>query len=322
MLLSTRNQVTMSSNNSKNIDINKDKVNIAVYHSPCKDGEACKYIITLKTTEIHGSEAAESINFVPYNYDGTNVVFEKVKEMVVGKNILFADCTLPSEQMDEIKNLANKCLVIDHHGDLDHLEPACIQIWKLAFPDKEVPKILSLVGSEDRGDPYKLKTRSEMMAHEAFLFGYKFKPIPNFNSWAEYCADQSKVDALIETSRKEIDALLPELDAAIESAVYCNQIIDGQELNVAYVENQNFRLINILGFDLCHKGYDLVSSYKYENGEFVHSLRTQNGGTISAAKIAKYVDATGGGHFNAARCVILTDRLPNDFSFSAEAKKY
>lgn len=126
-----------------------------VYHFPCLDGLAAAYAASIR---FPGAE------FIPYNYDVTNIHKWYTSPCRV---MYFLDCA-PSKDVHDIlsKHLRKKVMILAHHldnrRDLADVVPAesfifneaksgCVLAWEYFHPGTPIPLLLQCIGERELG---------------------------------------------------------------------------------------------------------------------------------------------------------------------------
>lgn len=135
------------------LDLNLGDVQVVCYHSNCRDGFAA-------ATVVH--ERFPNATYIPVQYG-----WDPPKEILLGgKTILYVDFCPEKETIDEIlESRWENWFVIDHHEsrewvleynvegrthavyDLEYC--GAILAWKVFFPGKKIPEVLSYIQDRD-----------------------------------------------------------------------------------------------------------------------------------------------------------------------------
>jgi oligoribonuclease NrnB/cAMP/cGMP phosphodiesterase (DHH superfamily) len=85
--------------------LNKDEVDVVLYHGDCHDGFGSAFIAWLYF------DGGRDIQYIACHHGTEFVDYEKV----TGKNVLMCDFAYPLKELSKIIEVCNSFLVIDHH---------------------------------------------------------------------------------------------------------------------------------------------------------------------------------------------------------------
>lgn len=324
---------------------NKNKINnlLVVSHvfkydkrpdSHCPDGLCCHNIVKLYYEE-KGINIDTAI-FMTFNNDlNSNKYTQEILDNCENRDILLLDLTLNRVATNICVSKAISFLNIDQHDsginnliDLpDELkifknnQASCITTFEYFFPDRQIPRFMNYVSDNDAGKIFDL-TESEKLDNDGYLFMLHFKEqinniSANLDVWKSYFND-IKVDKEIKNAKKIAENIYDQVTAILLQVVMFQQkiLINNQlkAYNVAYVENNNWKLIGPIWSRVAETiNPDIFSSYTIENSKYRHSLRTHNKNEINVCEVAKLIDSSGGGQAKAASCIVVDTVLPFEY---------
>ena len=114
----TNNEIIVSTLNKI---LDRNKINIVLYHARCFDGFACAFIVWYYYKQHFGIEAANNIIYIPCQHQGESSdglvkkLPDEFMKKLVGKNILMCDFSYNSDQLSKIISVSNSFMILDHH---------------------------------------------------------------------------------------------------------------------------------------------------------------------------------------------------------------
>jgi uncharacterized protein len=133
--------------------INKDEIDMVIYHAPCCDGFGSAYVVWRYYMETQNKR---EIQWIPANF-GTQIPDVK------NKTVLICDYSYSDAQMTRIMAEAKAVLIIDHHlsaqKELVNVPDAnkifnmnnsgAILVWQYFYPGVEAPTLLRYIEDRD-----------------------------------------------------------------------------------------------------------------------------------------------------------------------------
>src|ERR1035437_1030488 len=278
----------------------------AVVHSRDLDGHSSGAIIKLKYPDC---------KVIGFDY-GQDLPYEEIKS---GEPIIMADVSMKMPQMLELAKYSNWQLTfIDHHisaikdykefvgyGEtfctavLDNTKSACEGTWKYLFPDKQMPRAISLLGIYDtwRKNESGFDWENEVLP---FQFGMRMFCNSPETFPTELFTDDSLVNGIIEKGKTILQ--------------YQAQVNETNCKGAFEIEFEGLRAIclNGAGFnsDVFKSVYDeakhdIMMPFKFDGKQWIISMYTTK--EIDLSVIAKKYG--GGGHAKASGAQFK--KLPN-----------
>ncbi len=142
---------------------------LCFYHANCTDGAAAAAVIHRKYPHAH---------LIPMNHGDPITVDLK------NKKIFVVDFSFPLEVFQKMESEAKKVFWYDHHktaiptqqalgwGEMDLGESGASLTWKMEYPDKEIPQIISYVKDKDIWEwklPYSREISAAIRDYEDLL---------------------------------------------------------------------------------------------------------------------------------------------------------
>ena len=290
-------------------NLNKDKIDIVLYHGHCSDGYGSAFVVWLYYKYHYGLDNANAIKYIPCYYQKEpNLAAEFLSDMS-GKNILMCDFSYKYEQLLQLISVANTFMILDHHKTAeanlkkipDNLKVFDMKrsgagiTWDFFYPNDKLPTFLEYI--QDR-DIWSNKFR-ETAPFVAFFYEQEF----NFELWETYLEEQNVVNA-IEIGNNWLGYQKILMDKIIKKTSYVIQEINNQYSIVLYsnsselksdIGNKVFRAIPIGDFS-CVWDYNL-----YTNQSSCSLRSTDDRYDVSAIA----TNFGGGGHRNASGCLFV-----------------
>lgn len=285
--------------------LNPQDVDCVVYHNPCADGSGA----ALSAWTFLGDKAI----YVPRTY---HKEFDATK--VHGKNVVVLDASFKKDELQQLRALAHKIMILDHHDsamkDLAG-EPGCfftmehsgaVLSWHYFHGlDQPAPSLLRLI--EDR-DLWRWQERD---SSEPLFYALQERASNgNFKTYEPYL-DDAKLEELVSHGRGLIAANKHWCE---QKAIFAEHRIfnlpgTSDEYSVICMELDNDRLVSELAEYLYTKHQvDFVMLWcKTPSGLYKISFRSNNP-SVNVGDIATALG--GGGHAQAAGAVL--DNSPND----------
>ena len=295
--------------------LNPKDVQMVIYHKGCQDGLAAAACACI--SPYNGTDYLP--NFVPMSYGDVKTFLAKpdIIEILKGKNILFVDFSFKRKDLEYLKTLANKVMVLDHHKSamedlkdvegcfFDMEESGASMAWNYFFPGEPLPLYIKYVKDRDLW-AWKLRENSE-----PFYYGVvdiKGKTELPF-AYTLYFRD-SEVLLAVEHGKHIMAKNREIIQERVIEARTRHVRIDGNEYKIMILEVDSFFLISETAEymythnDVC---FTVIWKHKPEKGEYILSFRT-NQDEIDVSKIAVYYG--GGGHAKASGATI--DHHPDE----------
>ncbi|XWV26010.1 DHH family phosphohydrolase-like protein [Tupanvirus soda lake] len=294
-------------NNLANKVLDKNNVDVVLYHGSCSDGFGSAFVVWLYYKRLYGLERAKSIQYLPCYYQKENQSFtSEFLEKVTGKNILMCDFSYKFDQLMQLISVAKSFVILDHHktakADLDRAEfPASLKIfdmnrsgagitWDYFFSDQPIPKFLAYIQDRDIWT----KKYPETSEFVAFFYEQDF----DFELWEKYL-DDAMVNKAIDTGRSWLEYQKVIINKIIKKTSYVIQEINGQYSVVLYCNSSELRsdIGNMVFKELPIGDFSCVWDYNLYTDQTNYSLRSTNDRYDVSAIASKF---GGGGHRNAS----------------------
>lgn len=326
--------------------LNKDNIDIVLYHGSCIDGFGSAFIVRLYHKQKFGTEKADQIKYIPCYHQKTDNLKEEFLVQMKDKNILMCDFSYKYTQLIELIAVSKSFLILDHHktaqSDLEKIQEhykifdmkkSGVGItWQYFFPDIPLPQFLAHIQDRDIWS-YQIPKTHEFIT-------YFHEQDFDFDSWESYL-DEKNVQDAIDIGEKWIGYQNVMINKIIKKTSCLIQKINGQSSIVLYCNspelksdlgNRVFKMFSFGDFS-CIWDYDLLSD------RTSYSLRSTDD-RYDVSKIA--TDFGGGGHRNASGLSLtgMNGKLPYEvipdnglisllmrkyngkFMFSGEEKTY
>ena len=295
-----------TSNSCLENTLDKDKINIVLYHGHCSDGYGSAFVVWYYYKYNYGLDNANAIKYIPcYHQKDPNLAAEFLADMT-GKNILMCDFSYKYEQLSQLISVANTFMILDHHKTAEaNLKkiPHNLKIfdmnrsgvgitWDFFYPNDKLPTFLAYI--QDR-DIWSNKF-AETTPFVAFFYEQEF----NFELWETYLEEKNVHNAieignnwrgyqkiLIDRIIKKTSYVIQEINNQYSIVLYCNS----SELK-SDIGNKVFKAIPIGDFS-CVWDYNL-----YTNQSSCSLRSTSDRYDVSAIA----TNFGGGGHRDAAGC--------------------
>lgn len=133
-----------------------DKIDLAIYHKPCFDGNSCALIIYKHYLE-HNLVSPKFVGVVPGEKELSILNLHDYKN----KNVIIMDVAFNREQILQLKKDCNNLLIVDHHisnynslKDLyfcifDLNKSASCMLYEIFYPNSKMPLFLEKVEDND-----------------------------------------------------------------------------------------------------------------------------------------------------------------------------
>lgn len=270
-----------------------------VYHYPCSDGAGAALSAWLAL--------GERASYEKLSYEATFA-----EEKLRGKNVVLLDCSFKKSHLHQLKNIANKLMILDHHDSaMKELsaEAGCffcmtnsgaMLAWHYFHGlDTPAPDLIQLI--EDRD----LWRWSQRARSEPLFYGLIDRdPDIDFKLYEQYL-DSNKLQALIEHGK----SLMAEnkrwcAETAVRAEMRTFKLPDlAESYNIICQELENDKLVSELAEYLyTSNDVDFVMFwYPLAGDQYKLSFRG-NKANINLGELAKALG--GGGHRQAAGAVI------------------
>lgn len=270
--------------------MDKNNIDIVIYHDKCYDGFGCAFIVY-----YYYKKFDKNIKFIPANYD-REINIEELKN----KNILMCDFSFKYDYLIKIIENASNFLILDHHKSS---EKNLIEIpdqykifdsslsgigltWNYFF-DNELPSFLAYLQDRDLWN-YNLP-------HTLEFITFFHQQIMDFSFWEQYLNQKNVYEAI-----KIGSQWLSYQQKIIDNIDYYYCINDFDKLYIVAYCNSPI-LKSDIGNKLLNEITDFSCIWHYQNDKTYYSLRsTEN--KIDVSKIAEKYN--GGGHRNASGIII------------------
>lgn len=281
--------------------IHPSKIDCVIYHHPCHDGSGA----ALAAWAARG----DSITYLPLNY-----LKPFTEEQLRNKNVILIDVSFKREQLQRVRALAKKVMVLDHHDSAEkelageegcffymHNSGAILSWHYFHGLDTPAPMFLQLI--EDR-DLWRWQMRE---LSEPLYYGLaKRHAEPDYTQYIPYLQAVA-LDDLIAYGRQLTASNQQWCAETALAAKLCLFKVPGttQVYNIVGLEVKDNKLISELGDYLCHQHAVDFAMLWYpvpdDNSKFKISFRN-NKTNINVGDIAMLLG--GGGHPRAAGAVV------------------
>lgn len=296
--------------------LNKNDINVVIYHDPCSDGFGSAFIVWYYYKNNYFDKLKE-IMFVPTTFlkkDG--VLDDDYLAQMKDKNILMCDFSFPYAQLINLITVSKSFMILDHHktaeADLKNI-PTDLKIfdmsrsgvgitWDYFYPETPIPKFLAYIQDRDIWT-YKLPKTSEFIT---FFYEQEF----NFEQWEKYLLEEN-VDLAIHTGTAWIEYQKILIDKIIKRTTYVIQEINNKYAIVLYCNSPELK--SDIGNKVFNKypigDFSAIWDYNLYKNQTSYSLRSTND-RFDVSAIAKIFG--GGGHRNASGLMVegMTGYLP------------
>lgn len=324
--------------------LNKNDIDIIIYHFPCGDGFGAAFIgwYYYKTYTNKSNE----IEYIPYNYNKENQVSTELYPKIKDKNVLMVDISFKRHIILEMKELCKNLMILDHHKsaekELENIEGCYFDMTKSGIrlsyeyfipSNNLIDSDLDLTNSNNL---YKTNLKSSYLdinevdipelvryIEDRDLWKWKYQETKPFTfalyNQIEY--EFEEYQKIYLNRNNEVEDLInrgKHIEKYIEKLITNNLkhvSIELLEINnnlyqVGIINETNF--ISEMG-NAIMKYYDvdfaIVTRYTHTKNKIDISLRSLNNKT-DVSEIARIFG--GGGHRNASGCTITIDNLEND----------
>lgn len=285
--------------------LNPLDVDCVIYHNPCNDGSGA----ALAAWSLLGDKAIYIQRTYHKEFDAS---------VVRGKNAVVLDASFKKEELQQLRALAHKVMILDHHEsamkDLAG-EPGCfftmhnsgaVLSWHYFHGiEQSAPRLLQLI--EDR-DLWHWKERN--LSEPLFYALQECCSNSNFKTYEPYL-DVIKLDELIAYGQNLVVANRHWCE---QKAIFAEHRIfnlpgTSDEYSIMYLKVENEKLVSELAEYLytSHKVDFVMLWSQIPSGLYKISLRSNNP-EVNVSDIATALG--GGGHPQAAGAVL--DNSPND----------
>jgi oligoribonuclease NrnB/cAMP/cGMP phosphodiesterase (DHH superfamily) len=296
--------------------MNPGEIDVVIFHKNCNDGKAAaacamKYL------------GGTRIKYIPLNYGN-----EVDTDALVGKNIILLDFSFKKPELENIRKIAKKVMILDHHESamqdlkdtegcfFDMNESGASLAWEYFFPGKTVPKFIEYIKDRDLWT-YHCRAESEPMFYGLTVSGER-----TIDSWIKYIDNENLVYDLITLGKAEMLKNHLYIINVTKCAESVKIDVDKTIYNIKYLELESPKLVseiseklytdNDIDFTVCwyrdkfntvpkyleYYSDNYIVNWYYGKQKYYVSLRT-NKENIDLGKIAGKI-ANGGGHKKAA----------------------
>ncbi len=287
--------------------VDKEKIDIVMYHGSCFDGFGSAFIVWLYYKKIYGLDRANDIKYIPcYHQKNLSIFNQDYLEKFMDKNILMCDFSYGYDNMMQLISVSKSFMILDHHPTArDSLKniPSELKIfdmkrsgvgitWDFFYPNDNMPKFLAHIQDRDIW-AYRLSETNEFVA---YFYEQKY----DFSIWETYLED-SMVESAIETGRQWLIYKDIIVSKAVNRSSYIIQEINQKYYIVLYSNSCDFK--SDIGNKLFNKipfaDFSCVWDYNLSRNKSYYSLRSTDD-RLDVSLIAK--NFGGGGHRNASGC--------------------
>lgn len=282
--------------------LNKNNIDIILYHGECYDGFGCVVITKYFYEQNFGIERANSIQSIPcYRNKLLDVQFF---ETIENKNILMCDFSYKYDILTRIIDKSNSFLILDHHvtaeTDLKKIDKSLKVFdmklsgvgitWDYFFPNEEMPRLFKYI--QDR-DLWKLIYPET----EAFVCSFYTKGF-DYDRWKEYL-NEDVLDKCLEEGSSWLTYKTMLVDRTVSKMCFIIQEINFKYVIVLYCNSSN--LITDVGHEMLRQDplgdFACIWNYNLYRNKTQYSFRSMDD-RENVAIIAKKLG--GGGHRNAS----------------------
>ncbi len=96
--------------------LNRDNIDIVMYHANCSDGFGSAFIVWLYFKQKFGLNRANNINYIPcFHLKKEERLQNDILNKLLGKNILMCDFSYPYTDLNRIIDVSSSFMLLDHH---------------------------------------------------------------------------------------------------------------------------------------------------------------------------------------------------------------
>lgn len=302
----------MTEPNFSNLIMQKDEIDMIIYHGGCVDGFASAFSAYKYFSINHPTK---DIIYYPGSFD-------KPPPDVTNKNVCLCDFTYKKPILEKMMEKANKLIILDHHKtaqeDLESLpqenkifdmnHSGAFITWSFFHPDKPIPKLISYVEDTD------IWTKKLPFTNEISTVIHMTEK--TFDEYDKLLDDEY----LMNKGVGEGSAILKNNSNMITQAIKCASpkliTINQNHYFVCYLNSSVFKSdIGNKVFDIYpDANFSAIYSFDDFTNSTVFSLRSTDERT-DVSRLAKFYNGGGiisGGHRNASgvKIPLITSSLP------------
>lgn len=282
-----------------NKKLNKDNIDIVIYHGGCADGFGSAFIIWLYYKKNYGKEKADAITYIPGTYQQKDFSLDKLKD----KNIIMCDFSYKNDRLREIINVSNSFMILDHHKssmiDLETIQPE-LKIfdmersgvgitWDFFNPGTQMNLFLAHIQDRDLW-------KKSMKFNDEFIT-YLHEQEFNFELWEKFM-DESKFSSAVEIGSNWLEYKNIIINKKINHASFILHELNKKLMCVAYCNSTEYisEIGNLL-YKIPYVDFVVVYNLDIFRNSTYFSLRSAPTG-VDVSVIANMFG--GGGHKGAA----------------------
>ena len=269
------------------------KVTRVIYHSPCQDGFGAAYAFMKYLGFVN--DYSQQIIYTPASYNiPKDVLLEKIKDLK-GEYVVYLDFCSNPDIMDQVLDLVEGLLILDHHKTsfdlsdrvkehavLDMDKSGIRLAWEFCFPNTQVPRFAKYI--ED-GDLWKWKYSES----KAFNLA-----ISNDNIFKYYYYNNLEDDLVVNDMIKRGELLLSYRDNQVKSAIEKAVNVNFRNYNIMVTNcTENISELGNKLAELPDIDFAMIWFYNHKNKNIKVCLRSLEQ-TSDVSEVAKLYG--GGGH--------------------------
>lgn len=287
--------------------IDKNNIDIVLYHGSCSDGFGSAFIIWYYYKLKFGIQRANELKYIPCYYQIKNELEQSFIDSMRNKNVIMSDFSFKYTQLTQIIDVANTFIILDHHKTAqdnlkniaDHMKIFDMDrsgvgiTWDFFFPDQPLPTFLAYIQDRDLWT-FKLPATNSFVT---YFYDQKF----DFEFWETFLNEDVVSNAVIKGQNwSEYQKVM--MDKIIKKTSYVIQQINNEYTVVLYNNSSEFKsdIGNKMFNSFPIGDFSCVWNYDLYKNETYYSLRSTDD-RMDVSKIAS--EFGGGGHRNASGIV-------------------
>lgn len=300
--------------------LNRDEIDVVMYHGRCTDGFGSAYVIWYYfQTHPDAALRERKITFIPCRHlSPDEECTDRLIQRISNRNVIMCDFSYRPDQMQRILDAAAKFQIIDHHitamnnlRDLpdtikifDMKKSGCGLTWEFMFPDRPIPKFLLHIQDNDIWT-------LEIPGTEEFSIFFQ-EQTQDFELWRQYHESEELVEDAITTGRSWLcyrNTTNSNLMGLVEFIVH---EINGHYQIVAYINSGHNRSLVAMMRDRFVCGQEPLANFAC--GWYYNYRRKQTHfhliSDYTATNVEEVADKLGGGGHRNASAVDVTGVQP------------
>lgn len=304
--------------------LNRDNIDIAVYHESCFDGFGSAFIVWYYYKKKFGIDRANKVNFISVSQHKT--ILSELVEEVTDKNIIMLGSFYKYDKLIQIINACNNFIIFDYNetakNDLEKIS-ADMKIfnekknsslsgitWQYFLDDYEIPFFLGSIENITLWKKYTMirTYSSNCMKFMTFFYEQKF----DFELWETYL-EKETVKAAITIGAKWLEYNNILINKFSRHSYCVIQEIDNKFTIICYANSPElkFNITQKLFQDYPMTDFFCVWHYNQKTNSTYYSLRSN--GKTNVSQIADRIGCyclENDCDFSEATCLGLSEMLP------------